>query len=313
MIKGRKILVTGGAGFIGSHLVEALAAHNSVLVLDNLHTGIVNNLEGIQGDVKLRVLDTEDIFEVDFTPDVIFHLGMYSSTPLYRENRNLVHKVVDGTMKVMEFARKAGSRVVVASSSSIYNGHPTPQREDMIPMVTDFYTEARYFAERIGELYANMFGMKVSCLRFFSIYGPRERSKGPYANLISQFIWDLQAGRSPVIYGDGSQTRDFVFVKDVVDACQKAAESPSTGTFNVGTGKSYSINEMLEKVTSRLGVRVAPTYVPNPLNNYVMRTLADTSKAKKELGFEASYSLDDGLDLMLGSGRAIEKDAAKTK
>jgi len=189
-MKGRRILITGVAGFVGSNLVEELSRDNSILVMDNMHTGLVSNLDGFMDRIELRVLDTEDIFEVDFTPDVIFHLGMYSSTPMYRENRSLVHKVVDGTMKVMEFAKKNNSRVVAASSSSIYNGHPTPQREDMVPMVTDFYTEARLSAERLTTLYTKMFGLKATCLRFFSVYGPRERSKGPYANLVSQFIWD---------------------------------------------------------------------------------------------------------------------------
>ncbi|MGD0146849.1 MAG: NAD-dependent epimerase/dehydratase family protein [Nitrososphaerales archaeon] len=298
-MKEKHILVTGGAGFIGSNLVEMLAKDNTILVMDNMHTGIVSNLDGLMDKIQLRVLDTEDIFEVDFSPDVIFHLGMYSSTPMYKENRSLVHKVVDGTMKVLEFAKKAGSRVVVASSSSIYNGHPTPQREDMIPMITDFYTEARLSAERLTMLYAKLFGLKTTCLRFFSVYGPREGSKGSYANLVSQFIWDLQAGRTPTIYGDGTQTRDFVYVKDVVEACVKSAESANTGIYNVGTGKSYSVNQMLEKVMDRMGIHLEPRLVPMPVSNYVMHTLADTTKAKRELGFEARYTLDDGLRLML--------------
>lgn len=298
-MKGKSILITGGAGFVGSNLVEELANDNSILVMDNLHTGLVSNLEGFMEKIQLRVLDTEDIFEVDFRPDVIFHLGMYSSTPMYRENRSLVHKVVDGAMKVMEFAKRTGSQVVVASSSSIYNGHPTPQHEDMVPFVTDFYTEARLSAERLTTLYAKMFGLKATCLRFFSVYGPKEQSKGSYANLVSQFIWDLQVGRNPIIYGDGTQSRDYVYVKDVIEACVKSAESANTGIYNVGTGKSYSVNQMLEKVMDRMGIHLEPRYVPMPVSNYVMHTLADTSKARRELGFEARYTLDDGLRLML--------------
>jgi UDP-glucose 4-epimerase len=304
-MKGKSILITGGAGFVGSNLVEELANDNSILVLDNLHTGLVSNLEGFMDKIQLRVLSTEDIFEVDFKPDVIFHLGMYSSTPMYRENRSLVHKVVDGTMKVMEFAKRTGSRVVVASSSSIYNGHPTPQYEDMVPFVTDFYTEARLSAERLTTLYAKLFELKATCLRFFSVYGPREQSKGSYANLVSQFMWDLQAGRNPVIYGDGTQTRDYIYVKDVIEACVRAAESHNTGIYNVGTGESHSVNKMLEKVMNRTGIHLEPRYVPIPMNNYVMHTLADTSKAKRELGFEARYTLDDGLRLMLSENSRL--------
>ena len=299
-MKGRKVLITGGAGFVGSNLVGALAGKNELLVLDNMHTGIVTNLDSYMEKIELMTLDAEDIFQVEFKPDVIFHLGMYSSTPMYKENRNLVHKVVDGTVQVLEFAKRNKASVVLASSSSIYNGHPVPQNEGMVPMVTDFYTEARLYAERLTELYTKMFDLKAVCLRFFSVYGPGERSKGRYANLVSQFIWDLEEGKSPVIYGDGSQTRDFIYVKDVVDACLLAAESGKSGVFNVGTGKSYSINEMLEKVMAHVGTHLEPVHVDIPISNYVMHTRADTRKAKKELGFSAKHSLDDGLSLMLG-------------
>jgi len=296
----RKVLITGGAGFVGSNLVGDLAGRNEILVLDNMHTGIVTNLDPFMDKIELMTLDAEDIFQVDFKPDVIFHLGMYSSTPMYKENRNLVHKVVDGTVQVLEFARRNNASVVLASSSSIYNGHPVPQSEEMVPKVTDFYTEARLYAERLTELYTKMFGLKAVCLRFFSVYGPGEHSKGRYANLVSQFIWDLEEGRRPVIYGDGSQTRDFIYVKDVTDACVTAAESGKSGVFNVGTGKSYMINEMLEKVMTHIGKHLEPVHVEIPVSNYVMHTQADTRKAKQELGFSARYTLDEGLSLMLG-------------
>jgi UDP-glucose 4-epimerase len=244
-------------------------------------------------------MDTEDIFQVEFVPDVIFHLGMYSSTPMYKENRNLVHKVVDGTTQVLEFAKRHGSKVVLASSSSIYNGQPVPQQEEMVPVVTDFYTEARLYAERLAELYTKMFGLKTTRLRFFSVYGPGERSKGRYANLVSQFTWDLQENRNPVIYGDGNQTRDFIYVRDVVDACLLAANSEMNGVFNVGTGKGTSVKEMLEKLMRTLNKRAEPVYVKTPISNYVMHTQADTTKAKKELGFQAKYTLDQGIRAML--------------
>ena len=299
-MQGKKVLITGGAGFVGSNLVGQLVGNNELLVLDNMHSGVVTNIDPYRNRIQLMELDAEDIFQVDFKPDVIFHLGMYSSTPMYKENRNLVHKVVDGTVQVLEFARRHQAKVVLASSSSIYNGHPVPQSESMVPKVTDFYTEARLYAERLTELYTKMFDLKGICLRFFSVYGPGERSKGRYANLVSQFMWDLEEGRDPVIYGDGSQTRDFIYVKDVTEACVLAAESGKSGVFNVGTGKSYSINEMLEKVMAHVGKHLKPVHVDIPVSNYVMHTQADTRKAKQELGFSAKYTLDEGLSLMLG-------------
>ena len=151
------VLVTGGAGFIGSNLLKELVEDSKVFVIDNLNTGNVLNIDPYMKKIQLQVLDTEDIFQVDFVPQVIFHLGMYSSTPMYKENRNLVRKVVDGTIQVLEFAKRHNAGVVLASSSSIYNGHPVPQSEDMVPMITDFYTEARLYAERLAELYTKMF------------------------------------------------------------------------------------------------------------------------------------------------------------
>ena len=299
-MQGKRVLITGGAGFVGSNLVGELVGQNKVLVLDNMHTGVVTNIDQYLDRIELRTLDTEDIFQVDFVPDVIFHLGMYSSTPMYKENRNLVHKVVDGTIQVLEFAKRHGAKVVLASSSSIYNGHPVPQHEDMVPKVTDFYTEARLYAERLTELYTKMFSLQAVCLRFFSVYGPGERSKGRYANLVSQFMWDIEEGRNPVIYGDGTQTRDFVYVKDVVRACVLGAESDKDGIFNVGTGKSHTINDMLERVMAHVGKRLEPVHVDVPVSNYVMFTQADTKKAKQQLGFAAKFTLDEGLSQMLG-------------
>lgn len=299
MAKLGNVLVTGGAGFIGSNLVKELVGDNKIFVIDNLNTGNVINLDPFMDKIQLQVLDTEDIFQVDFAPDVIFHLGMYSSTPMYKENRNLVRKVVDGTTQMLEFAKRHNSRVVLASSSSIYNGHPVPQREDMIPMVTDFYTEARLIAERLTELYTKMFGIKAICLRFFSVYGPGERSKGRYANLVSQFMWDLQEGRNPVIYGDGKQTRDFIYVKDVVRACVLGAESDRTGIYNVGTGVSHSVNDMVEKLMRAMGKQAQPVHMETPVSNYVMHTQADMTRTESDLGFRAKYTLDDGIKQVL--------------
>ncbi len=301
ILKGKKIIITGGAGFVGSNVVEELAKDNQVLVLDNLHTGNVLNIDAFLKNEKVtfKQLDVSDIAKCAFVPDVIFHLGMYSSTPMYKEDRNLVHKVIDGAIQVLEFAKDTKARVVIASSSSVYNGHPVPQKEDMVPKVTDFYTEARYEVERLAELYNKIFGVGTICMRFFSVYGPREKSKGRFANLISQFIWDLQDGKDPVIYGDGQQTRDFIYVKDIVAALVTAAESDKTGVYNVGTGKSHTINEMLKKLGEQMGKKVTPKYIETPFSNYVMHTCADMSKTKRELGFVAEHSLDEGIKITI--------------
>ena len=132
-------------------------------------------------------------------------------------------------------------------------------------------------------------------MRFFSIYGPREQFKKNFANLVTQFLWAAKKGEQPVIYGNGEQKRDFVYVDDVVDALERAMASSHNGIYNVGTGKSYSINEMLEMLEKRLNVDIKPKYIENPMKNYVMVTLASTEKAKRDLGFEAKVDLEQGI------------------
>lgn len=298
-MKDKRVIVTGGAGFIGTNLVARLVSDNEVLVIDNLHTGTNENLREFESE-NLKVLnsDAKDINKVDFEADVVFHLGFYSASPMYRENAQLVSEVISGMTSVLEYARERGSSVVFSSTSSIYNGVKPPHREDIIPGVTDFYTEGRIGAERISELYNKLYGVNVSAMRFFSVYGYHEKAKGGYANLATQFLWDMRAGRPPVIYGDGEQRRDFVFATDVVDCLIKASEHRGYDVFNVGSGKNYSLNQLVYKLNRLLGTDIKPEYIEMPVKNYVMETLADTSKAEKVLGFKAKIDLDMGLKLI---------------
>lgn len=293
-----KALVTGGAGFIGSNLVEALVDIYEVTVLDNLHTGSMKNLEVVGKDIKMVEGSCNDCLSFGLKPDVIFHLGIPSSSPMYKKNPMLVGEAINGTIAVMELARQAGSeKVVFASSSSLYNGIPAPHREDAAILVTDYYTEARLAIERVAELYHSLYGIDYAGMRFFSVYGPHEEAKKQYANMITQFMWGMKAGQAPVIFGDGSQTRDFTYVQDVVDALILASKR-GTGIFNVGTGKAYSFNSVVDLLNEKLGKDLKPQYKENPIKNYVMHTLADTSKTKS-LGFEAKYSLEKGIDRII--------------
>jgi UDP-glucose 4-epimerase len=296
-ISGKNIIVTGGSGFIGSNLVERLCKDNKVHVIDNMHTGSKKNLyEAMKsGNVTLHESDVKNIGKLGIHADLIFHLGMYSASPMYRENPHLVSEVVDGMISVLEYAKANKVQVVLASTSSIYNGINPPHKEDIVPKVTDYYTEARIAAERLSELYSKLHGVNVAAMRFFSIYGRHEESKKGYANLITQFIWAMRKGESPVIYGDGKQKRDFVYVSDVVEALIKGTAVKGFLVINVGTGKNYTINEMVEKINSALGTNVPPKYIAMPVSNYVMETLADTTKAERLIGFKASVSLDDGI------------------
>jgi len=290
-----KALVTGGAGFIGSNLVEAIVDRYEVTVLDNFHTGSMSNLDLVRKDIKVVKGSCNDALAYGLDPDVIFHLGIPSSSPMYKSNPLLVGEAVNGTIAIMELARRCETdKVVIASSSSLYNGLPTPHREDAAIAVTDYYTEARLAIERVAELYYRLYGTDYAALRFFSVYGPHELAKGSYANMISQFMWDMQAGKAPVIFGNGEQTRDFTFVRDVTDGMILAA-GKGTGVFNLGTGRSYSFNYVVELLNKKLGTGYKPTYRDNPIKNYVRDTLADTGKMKA-LGFVARWTLEEGVE-----------------
>lgn len=298
-MKNKTVIVTGGAGFIGTNLVEKLVNDNEVIVIDNLHTGSNQNLKELESE-NLKVIndDAKSIARLDVDADTVFHLGFYSASPMYRDNPMLVSEVVAGMTAVLEYARERGSGVVFSSTSSIYNGVKPPHREDIIPDVTDLYTEGRIASERLGLLYQKLHGVNVSAMRFFSVYGYHERSKGGYANLATQFLWAMKKDQAPVIYGDGKQRRDFIFAGDVADALIKAADVKGFEIFNVGYGKNYSLNELVEKLNNMLGKDIKPEYIPMPVKNYVMETLADTTKMKNKLGFTPKVALDQGLELI---------------
>lgn len=293
-------LVTGGAGFIGSNLVgELLASGEKVIVLDNMHTGSLSNLEGLKGDLKIIKADCRGLSEFDFHPRTIYHLGIPSSSPMYKCNPYLMGDAVNSFIAVFELARRSGARVVYASSSSLYNGLLPPHHENMTIKVTDYYTEARLAMERIAELYGRLYGTSSAGMRFFSVYGPNETAKKQYANMVTQFLWQMREGKTPVVFGDGSQTRDFTYVKDVVHALRLAMKSDYCGILNVGTGQAYSFNQAIELLNRNMGMAVKPMYVENPIKNYVLHTQSDTTKSEKIIGFKSEYNLDDGIKELL--------------
>ena len=291
-----RAVVTGGAGFIGSNLTAKLLKDGAeVVVIDNFMTGsreVVNLLR----ERGATLLEGTSSSIRELTPvDAVFHLGIPSSSPMYRENPSLLSLVIEDAIAIFEYAKESGTKIIYASTSSIYNGNEPPFTEDMPVFPTDFYTEGRYWIERLAKVYYELHGVESVGLRLFSVYGPNERPKGSFANVASQMVWAALEGRPFVIYGDGRQTRDFIYVTDVVEAFLLAWErSGGCEVYNVGTGRETSFNELAELIR-KLGLDLKLEYRENPIKNYVYRTLADTKKAERDLGFKYEVELEEGL------------------
>ncbi|MBI2085223.1 MAG: NAD-dependent epimerase/dehydratase family protein [Candidatus Aenigmarchaeota archaeon] len=296
-----KTLLTGGAGFIGSNMAaELLTIGREVTVLDNFFTGDRNN---IPPGVEVIHKACED-FTAKEKFDEIYHFGVYSSSPQYKKNPKLCGAAVNGMISILEIARQSNCPVVFASSSSLYSELEPPHKEDMIIKVTDYYTEARYSMERLAELYNRLYGVRSAAMRFFSVYGPNERAKGEFANIITQFLWCIQKNERPLIFGDGKQTRDFIHVKDLIRGCTLAMNGLKENkfqreVFNLGTGVETSFNQVVDALNKALGTSIQAEHKDNAIKNYVSRTRADTRKAKNILGFEAKTTLADGVNKLI--------------
>jgi UDP-glucose 4-epimerase len=302
-----KAIVTGGAGFIGSHIAEKLVNEGySVSVIDSLNTGDKSNLKAISNKIKFLKENSSQISKLGKV-DIVFHEGIYSSTPMYRKDNTLVGKAISEFIAILNYCVKNKCKLVFASSSSIYNGYPPPHNEEMIPKVKDFYTEARYSMERLADLFNQMYGLEYCGLRYFSVYGDREESKKAFANMVSQIIWKGLLNKELVIYGDGTQKRDLTNIADVVSANLLAAKSKESGIFNVGTGVSYSFNEIIKMVENAMGKKIKRKNIENPLKNYVDIVHADTKKSMKKLGFSAKIKPEEGINAALDYYKKLKK------
>lgn len=294
-----RVLITGGAGFIGSHVVDLLRAENlPVRVMDSLVSG---SRENLSADTELVVEDIRTISALEKAMDGVshvVHLAAQVSVPLSVSDPEHTENVnVSGTRNVLNVARGKGvQRVVLASSAAIYGGDPElPKREDMQPNPLSPYAASKVENEKDAERMSNE-GLPTTALRFFNVYGLRQKGDHPYASVVPRFKEVIEAEETVKIFGDGSQTRDFVHVRDVARSILLALRaSPEVlGTYNIGSGEVISINELLAHIESRLSRSVEREFLPERPGD-LKHSAADISKARRELSYEPTTSIDEGL------------------
>jgi len=305
-IKNKRVLVTGGAGFIGSHLVEELYQDNEVIIIDNLSTGKIENIKPFLTNKKVEFINGS-VTDLPFLQsafqgvDYIFHEAAVTSVPR-SINAPVINNDVNitGTLNVLIAARdNKVKKVVYASSSAAYGNNPNiPLKEEYAPDPLSPYALSKLTGEYYCKIFSEIYGLSAASLRYFNVYGPRQDPDSQYAAVIPIFIRKILSGEPPVIYGDGEQTRDFVFVKDVVQANIMAALSEVTGPANVGAGETTSVNKLtgiIIKLTGDQATGVKPVY-SEPRPGDPRQSHADISTAKT-FGFSPCYSLEEGLKI----------------
>ena len=305
-MKGKRILITGGAGLIGSHIADQLIAEQpaEVVVLDNFVRGRRENLAAAMAarDVTIVNGDIRDVALVTKTMqgiDVVFHQAAIRITQCAEEPRLAVEVLADGTFNVLEAAVKAGvDKVVAASSASVYGlaeEFPTDERHHAYNNRT-IYGAAKVFNEGLLRSFNDMYGLKYVALRYFNVYGPRMDVHGAYTEVFIRWMERIASGQAPIIFGDGLQTMDFVHVHDIARANVLAAKADvSDEVFNVASGTETSLKEVAAMLLRIMGSSAVPEHAPARKVNPVSRRLADTSSARQLLGFQTTVTLEDGL------------------
>jgi nucleoside-diphosphate-sugar epimerase len=301
----KSALVTGGAGFIGSNLVEALVSSGCrVTVLDNLSSGDYANLKHLSGRFSFYAEDIRNRQALDAAIEnceVAFHLAAVVSVPQTIENPVDSAAVNDmGTLHVLDAARrKHVRRVVFSSSCAVYgDDRRLPKREDMNPKPMSPYAVQKLAAESYAKVFYDLYGLETPVLRYFNVYGPRQNPSSPYSGVISIFMTKALQNNPAVIYGDGNQSRDFIYVQDVVRANLAAASIENAGgqVFNIGSGSSVTINRLWEAICDLCGHRLEPQYSDKRPGD-IIQSVAGVDKAKALLGFESEVAFKKGLEL----------------
>lgn len=305
-IEEKKVVVTGGAGFIGSWIAETLSRNNNVTVFDDVSTGKESNMKPfrerirfVKGDVR----NEKGVSSVIDGSELVFHHAANVQIPLSVDNPALDSAInIRGTLNVLDACRKHDvKRVVFASSSAVYgNPERLPVTEDLTPNPLSPYALSKLSGEMYMRLYKKLYGLETVTLRYFNVYGPRQNPDSHYSGAISIFTKNIVIGKPLTVFGDGEQTRDFVNVRDVVEANILAAESKKAAgkVFNIGTGNSVSLNEVISILGKLSGKNQAVRH-EDPRKGDVRHSHANIKLAKDVLGFEPSVSLEEGLKELL--------------
>jgi nucleoside-diphosphate-sugar epimerase len=299
------VLVTGGAGFIGSHLVDGLLAKGArVRVLDNFSTGKRRNLQHVIGDIELLEGDVRDLDTCRAACagiDRVWHLAALGSVPRSVEDPLTSHNVnITGSLHMLIAARDAGvRRLVFASSSSVYGANPQlPREETQHPMPISPYANNKLSAEIYTLMFAALYGMETVAMRYFNVYGPRQDPGSQYAAVVPLFFSSLLSGKSPTIFGDGEQSREFTFVEDCVQANMLAGTVDGTGiigeAFNVAAGRPATVNRLLATIQQTIGIEIPANYLPSRAGD-VRFSDAITTKIVSRLGFDPHFTLEAGI------------------
>jgi nucleoside-diphosphate-sugar epimerase len=297
-------LVTGGAGFIGSHIVEELLKRGEkVRVIDNLSTGKIENISNFLKKIEFLEADLRDMDMVQKAVrggDYILHQAAIPSVP-----RSIIDPIssnsvnVDGTLNLLIAAKEAKvKRVVIASSSSVYgDSQVLPKSEELTPNPISPYAVTKLVEELYGRAFYQIYGLETVSLRYFNVFGPRQDPNSQYAAAIPKFITKMLKGEPPIIFGDGEQSRDFTYVKNVVESNILAAVSVEVGhgeVINIACGERITLNQLIDKINETLGTEIKPIYT-KPRPGDVKHSLASIDRAEKLLGYKVEVPFVDGL------------------
>jgi nucleoside-diphosphate-sugar epimerase len=298
-----RYLITGGAGFIGSNIVDELIRRgHEVVVLDDLSTGKEANLAGVRQKIDFRtgsITNLDTLKSACQGADYVIHLAARTSVPKsVKDPLESNHVNIDGTLNVLVAARDAKvKRFVFAASSSAYGETPTlPKVESMQPEPISPYGVTKYVGELYAQVFGRVYGLENACIRYFNVFGPRQDPTSQYSGVLSRFMLAVIKGERPVIYGDGEQTRDFTYVANVVDETLRACEAKSASgmVFNGGTGARITLNEVLKLLGKITGKQIQAQHDP-PRNGDIRDSQADISLARKVLGYEPLVYFEEGL------------------